>query len=457
VWHCYNPPMTQPQTEEQKPAESAEESAESPRAYTGYTYIQTVEGISEYRLKKNGLTVLVKEDRSAPVATVTVTYLAGSAHEVLGHTGVAHMLEHMMFKESENFRRKDKRDINHVLDKRGAMLNATTWNDRTKYYECVGVEHVETAIALEADRMRRAIIEDKELQPEKVVVRNEFEIGQNNPIQILYDEMSAVAYQAFPYHHDTIGYLSDIKGYTVEELKNFYNTYYHPNNAVVSVIGAISEKEALGLVKEHLGVYEAKKGLVSEILTEEPMQTGERRVRVKRTGKMALVGVAHKKPGASHKDTPALQVLSAMLGDGKASILNRALIDTGMATSVEMDVHPFRYESLFMTFVTLTPETSHEDVERSVKNIYMDITKKGVSEEVLARAKARLKAKYTFDTEGTMSLSDWVSEAVAMGDWTLAFSIPKRIADVSVRDVKRVAKKYLKDDTCTVGYYEAVK
>lgn len=434
---------------------AAAEAAAGP-SYTGYEYIKTVEGISEYRLKKNGLTVLVKEDATAPVATVTITYRAGSSHEVLGHTGVAHMLEHMMFKESENFRRKDKRDINHMLDKRGAVLNASTWNDRTKYHECIGVEHVETAIALEADRMRRAILEDTELKPEKVVVRNEYEIGQNNPLRVLYTDLYAAAFQAFPYHHDTIGYLSDIKGYTTEELKMFYDTYYHPNNAILSIIGAVSEKEILGFVREHFGAHEAKKELSSEILTEEPPQTGERRVCLKRPGNISLFGVAHKKPGAAHKDIPVLLVLEAILGGGKASMLHRALVDSGMATAIETESHPFRYESLFVSLVILTPETKHEEGERVVKETYAKIAKKGVSEETLKRAKARLKAKYAFAMEGTMGLSDVVSEAAAFGDWTLAFTLLEKMEEVSVADVRRVARKYFKDDTCTVGYYKAL-
>ncbi len=454
---CYTFLMTQSQDKEKvKEGAAAKTSAAAPeRTYLGYEYIKTVEDIVEYRLKKNGLTVLVSEDHTAPIATVTVTYMAGSVHEVLGHTGVAHMLEHMMFKESENFRRKDKRDINNMLDKRGALLNASTWNDRTNYYECIGAEHVETAIALEADRMRRAILEDKELQPEKVVVRNEYEIGQNDPIRVLYGELYATAFQVFPYHHDTLGHLSDIKGYSVGELKTFYNTYYHPDNATVSVVGAISEKEALGFVREHFGVHEKSKESFPQIDAEEPLQTGERRIRVKRQGSVNMVGVAHKKPGASHKDIPVLLVLSAILGDGKASVLHRALIDSGMATEVEVGAHPFRYESLFMSFATLTPETTHDDVERIIKDTYTEIAKKGVSEEVLERAKARLKAKYAFEMEGTMGVTGAVSEAAAVGDWTLAFTFPESVADVSVRDVKRVAKKYLKDDTCTVGYYEA--
>ncbi len=440
--------MTQSETEVQKDV--------PPREYSGYTYVKTVEGVSEYRLKKNGLTVLVKEDSTAPVATATVTYMAGSAHEVLGHTGVAHMLEHMMFKESEDFRRKDKRDINHMLDKRGALLNASTWNDRTNYYECVGVEHVETAIALEADRMRHAILEEKELQPEKVVVRNEYEIRENDPSTVLLEGLYTVAFQAFPYHHSTIGWLSDIKGYTVDELKAFYDAYYHPNNATVSIIGAISEKEALTLVRDYFGVYEKSKSVSSDILVEEPAQVGERCMRVKRKGSINMVGVAHKKPGATHKDMATLQVLSALLGDGKASVFHRALIDTGMATSIEMDAHPFRYESLFVTMATITPGTAHGDVEKNIRNVYTSLAKKGVSEEELSRAKARLKAGYAFGTEGTMRLSDMVSEAIAGGDWTLAFTLPKKVQEVSVRDIKRVAKKYLNDDTCTVGYYEAI-
>ena len=421
----------------------------------GFEFIRSCGGITEYRLKKNGLRVLIKEDRFAPVATLMVTYLVGSVDEVTGITGIAHMLEHMMFKESKGFRRRDKKDINELLDKKGARLNASTWTDRTNYYETVAVAFLEDAIALEADRMRHAILDAKELASEMVVVRNEFEIGQNDPLRVLHMDIYATAFQAYPYHHDTIGWLSDINGYTVEKLQHFYDTYYYPNNAIVSVVGDIDMIKTLTLIKKYFGVHAASPHDIPRVTMEEPLQEGQRRTSLYRKGTVNMVGVSFKKPGALHKDIPALITLGNILADGNASLLHRALVDTGLASDISIDAHPFHNESVFVVYVTVAPDVAHETIEKTVFDIIERIKTEGVSQKEVDRAKNRFAASVAFERTGTASCSSGLCEAIAGGDWTLFIDIPKAVAKVTPGDIVRVAQTYLTERHSTIGYYHA--
>ena len=207
--------------------------------YNNFKFIKTSEGIDEFILSKNGLTVLLLEDHAAPVATVMVTYHVGSRNEAIGYTGSTHLLEHLMFKGSKNYNKEKGTAIWTELQSIGAQINATTLNDRTNYFEVVPSEHLEKAIAIEADRMRNAFLRDKDRQPEMTVVRNEFERGENSPFDVLDKNIWATAYQAHPYHHSTIGWRSDIENISTARLKEFYNTYYWPNNATVTIIGDI--------------------------------------------------------------------------------------------------------------------------------------------------------------------------------------------------------------------------
>lgn len=262
----------------------------------GFEFIKESGGIKEYRLIGNGLTVLSMEDHSAPVVTFMVTYRVGSRNEAIGHTGATHLLEHLMFKGSMNYSKDNSKTIWKVLQDVGAVLNATTWFDRTNYFELLPSEHLEKAISIEADRMRHALLRDEDRQPEMTVVRNEFERGENDPFEVLDKNIWATAYQAHPYHHATIGWRSDIENVSTERLKQFYDTFYWPNNATVSVIGDAEEEASLDLVMKHFGSIGRPKHPVPDMYTAEPKQEGQRRVVLKRAGEVPIIGVAHKSP-----------------------------------------------------------------------------------------------------------------------------------------------------------------
>ncbi|MFZ2500812.1 MAG: pitrilysin family protein, partial [Minisyncoccia bacterium] len=209
----------------------------------GITFIRELEGIQEYRLDANGLRILLSPDANAPVAGFMVTYHVGSRNETIGHTGATHLLEHLMFKGSENFNKEKGNTVWEILETKGALINASTWNDRTNYFEVVPKEYLPIAIALEADRMRRARIYEEDRKSEMTVVLNEYERYENNPTEALEKQIWALAYEAHPYHHSTIGWRSDIEHMSIERLKQFYDDFYWPDNATVSVVGGFDTAE----------------------------------------------------------------------------------------------------------------------------------------------------------------------------------------------------------------------
>ena len=256
------------------PTQAADTSASVP----GFKYVRTVGSISEYTLESNGLTVLLKPDRSAPVVTFMVTYRVGSRNEVTGTTGATHLLEHLMFKGSDAFNDGKGNSVKQYLETVGGNYNATTWLDRTNYYAVVGKEFLEGYVAIEADRMRNLWLREDDRQREMTVVRNEFEQGENDPDQALDVEINAAAIIAHPYHHSTIGWRSDIENVPIEKLRAFYDTFYWPDNATVSVIGDFEPAAALNLIKKYYGPFPRSPQPIPTIYTAEPEQPGERRV-----------------------------------------------------------------------------------------------------------------------------------------------------------------------------------
>ena len=211
--------------------------AQCPVTIDGFDFVEESGGIFEYRLASNGLQVLLLPQPVVPVVAFMVTYRVGSRNEVTGLTGATHMLEHLMFKGTEKFNRKLNNSVFNVLQSVGAQVNATTWYDRTNYYELLPKDYLPLAIEIEADRMRGALINEEDLESERTVILNEFDRGKNDPVRNLYDSVWSTAFVAHPYHHPTIGWRSDIENATVKGLRHFYDTYYRPDNATVSVLG----------------------------------------------------------------------------------------------------------------------------------------------------------------------------------------------------------------------------
>ena len=421
--------------------------------FPGFKFVKSSGGIEEYTLQKNDLTVLVLEDHSAPVATFMVTYHVGSRNEAIGYTGSTHLLEHLMFKGSRNFNKEKGTAIWTELQNIGAQINATTWNDRTNYFEVVPSEHIEKAIAIEADRMRFAFLRDEDRQPEMTVVRNEYERGENSPFDVLDKNIWATAYLAHPYHHSTIGWRSDIENISTERLQEFYHTYYWPNNATATIIGDFNKGEALALIKNYFGEHNASKNNIPEMYTEEPEQEGPRRTAVKRAGQTGVVGVGHKTQEGLHEDTYAFQLLGKILSEGKTSRFYKTIVDRGLATSLIMYDFPLKDNGMFITYIFLTPDTDHQTVEDIVLEEYKKIINGGVTKEEIARAKAQTRASVAFSRDGSYAVASALNEAIAIGDWTFYTTFMDHIEKVSTKDIQRVAKKYLVEEKSTTGWF----
>ncbi|MFQ6673151.1 MAG: M16 family metallopeptidase [Fidelibacterota bacterium] len=418
-----------------------------------FEFVRSSGGIKEYRLKNNGLTVLLMEDHAAPVVTFMVTYRVGSRNEAVGYTGATHLLEHLMFKGSRNFNRNNGKTIWNVLQSVGAVINATTWLDRTNYFELLPSEHLELAVQIEADRMRRALLRDEDRQPEMTVVRNEFERGENDPFEALDKNIWATAYQAHPYHHATIGWRSDIENVSTERLRQFYDTFYWPNNATVTIIGDFQPEDVMALVDKHFGPLSPPPHEIPIVYTREPKQEGPRRVMVKRAGETGIVGVAHKSPEGLHSDTYALQVLAKILSWGKTSRFYRSIVDRGLATEVFVWGHPLHDNGLFIAYAFLTPEADPHEVEALIVGEYDEIKQKGVTRDELERTKAKIRADTAFSRDGSYSVASNLNEAIGIGDWTFYTNFLENMEKVTGEDVVSVARTYLTEQQRTTGHF----
>lgn len=422
----------------------------------GFDHVETLAGITEVRLRANGLQILLLPQAAAPVATFMVTYRVGSRDERTGLTGATHFLEHLMFKGTERFNKARGTSIFNVLQRVGAQVNATTWNDRTNYYELLPREHLPLALEIEADRMRGALIDPEEVDRERTVILNEFDRGENEPMRKLYQAVWSTAYIAHPYHHPTIGWRSDIESATSEGLRHFYDTYYWPNNATLSIIGDFDVRDTLEAVMDRFGGIPSAPTPLPEVHTREPEQQGERRVTLRMAGQLGALMLAYKSPSAMEEDSDALNVLAMALSSGKSSRLYRRLTDTGLVSSVSAVASRFRDPGLFYCYALLSGEATHDQVEAALRAELERVKEEGVAEAELQRARSKLKAQTAFARDGSFSLASQLNEAIAAGDWRLFATFLERIEAVTADDVRRVAQTYCVDDRCTVGRYVPV-
>jgi zinc protease len=437
----------------------------------GIEFVAEEEGVREFALA-NGMKLLLAENRVAPVATLMVLYRVGSRNEAVGHTGSTHLLEHMLFKGTPTFNKERRTQVAATLQKVGADFNATTWYDRTNYFETVPSDALELAVHLEADRMRNSFIADEDRRSEMTVVRNELERGQNEPTMVLDEAVYATAFREHPYHHPTIGWRSDVENVPTARLKEFYDTFYHPNNATVIVVGDFEESGTLELIQTYFGAVPASSSPIPEVYTEEPRQQGERRLVVRRAGELPLVQVAFRTPAALGQDTvlsnaelarraaapPAsndiypLAVLSALLANGVTSRLYQALVETGLAVSVDARVDQFRDPGLFSIYATAAPDVEAARVEEVIHAELARASEELKAEEV-EKAKRQIAAQVAYERDGTHNVASQMSEAEAVADWRFYNSYAKSVARVTTEDVRRAAAAYFKEDARTVGHF----
>ncbi len=419
----------------------------------GVTHLRTLDGIEEYTLESNGLRVLLMPMEDLPVATVMVTYAVGSRNEGPGTTGATHILEHMMFKGTEKFRTEDGTDYSSQMERIGARSNATTWFDRTNYFATLPSEHVPLAVEIEADRMRNLLIREADLASEMTVVRNEYERGENNPVRTLLKEIYGVAFLAHPYSHPTIGWLSDIEATSPEKLRAFYDTFYWPDNATLSVIGGFDRTETLRAIERYYGPIPRSPGGIPAVETTEPEQSGPRRVTIRRAGQLGVVATAYKAPEGTHADWAALSVVEQILAADKTGRLYRALEDPGLATATFTHAPMLRDPGLFLLAAYLAPETGHAEAEEVLRRVIEEVAAEGVTAEEVARAKSVLRAQTLYGRDGPYAIAGSLNEAIAMGDWTSYLLLPEMIGAVTADDVRTVAARYFREASSTTGWF----
>lgn len=422
-------------------------------APVGVEHVLTLDDIEEYRLSSNGLGILLMPNEGLPVATVMVTYKVGSRNEVTGTTGATHILEHMMFKGTEKFNSAEGSDYSSQMERIGARANATTWFDRTNYYATMPSEYVSMTIELEADRMRGLLIREEDLASEMAVVSNEYERGENSPVRTLIKELFATAYMAHPYSHPTIGWRSDIESTSIEKLREFYDTYYWPENAVITVIGGFDKVETLAAIAEQYGKVPSAPQAIPAVETTEPEQLGPRRVTIKRAGQVGVVMLGYKVAEGRHEDWAALTLLQQILGADKTGRLYRALEDKGKANATFTFAPQLHDPSLFIFGAYLTPEATHEEAEAVILKEIETLISGGVDLDELARAKSVIQAGTFYGRDGPYGIADQINENIAMGDWSAYVNLPKSIQAVSADVLKEVARKYFIESNCTTGWF----
>lgn len=411
--------------------------------------VTTVEGITEYRLQ-NGLRVLLFPDPSKQTITVNVTYLVGSKHENYGETGMAHLLEHLVFKGTPKHP-----NIPQELTEHGARPNGTTWTDRTNYFETFNAteENLQWALDLESDRMVNSFISKKDLDSEMTVVRNEFEAGENNPFRVLSQRVMSTAYLWHNYGKSTIGSRADLENVPIERLQAFYKKYYQPDNAVLTIVGKIDEAKTLDMVNKAFGVIPKPARTIDQTYTLDPPQDGERTVTLKRVGDIQLGMAAYHVPAGSHPDFAAVQVLAEVLGSHPSGRLYKALVDSKKATSSGAYVYQWKEPGLLMSYAQVLKDKSLEDAMNTLRKTIDELPANPPTKEEVERAKNEILKQIELMFNSSERIGLTLSEAIGAGDWRLLFLSRDRVREVTVDDVKRVAAQYLKPDNRTTGMF----
>ena len=411
-----------------------------------------VEGICEYTLG-NGLRVLLFPDASKPTVTVNLTYGVGSQHENYGETGMAHLLEHLLFKDTPTHA-----DIPGEMKKRGIDFNATTSLDRTNYYASfpANAATLDWVLGLEADRMLHSSVARKDLDSEMTVVRNELERNENNPGGILMQRVRSTAFLWHNYGNNTIGARSDVENMPIERLQAFYRTWYRPDNATLIVAGRIDPATTLATVATHFRKLAKPTIPLRAFHTTDPAQDGERSVTVRRSGDIQLVAAAYHTPAGAHPDNPALVVLDSVLGHVPSGRLHKALVEGKLAAGVGSGNDSLRDPGLLLAIAALPKDG---DAAKAESVLLAQVEQVGgtpgtpITQAEVDAARERIGNAYELNYTNVNAVALGLSEAVAAGDWRLYFVRRDAIDKVTAADVNRVARTYLKASNRTLGRF----
>ena len=410
--------------------------------------VASVEGVTEYRLA-NGARVLLYPEPSRPTVTVNMTVLVGSRHEGYGESGMAHLLEHLVFKGTPNFPNVPK-----ALRDHGASFNGTTNVDRTNYFETLPAtdENLEFGIQLESDRLVNSFVKREDLLSEFTVVRNEFERGENSPAGVLGQRVHAAAYEWHNYGKSTIGNRSDIERVPIDNLQAFYKKYYQPDNCVLIVAGKFDEAKALALCQKYLGAIPKPERKLDVTYTEEPPQDGERTVVLRRVGTVGSVAAAYHIPSASHRDWAPLSLMAGIVSQSPNGRLHKALVESKLTTGAFARADNAHDPGLF--FASAQAEAAQLDAARdALLKVMESLGEVPFTADEVEKAKLRSKRNFEGLPANASGMAMALSSASALGDWRLLFVQRDRLADVTAADVNRVAKTYFQKHNRTVGVF----
>ena len=417
------------------------------------TQTASVEGITEYELE-NGLKVLLFPDNSSQTITVNITYKVGSRHEGYGEKGMAHLLEHLVFKGTPNHP-----DIPKELSARGARPNGTTWYDRTNYFETFNAtdDNLDWALDLEADRMVNSYIAKKDLESEFSVVRNEFESGENSPVGVLMQKVISASFLWHNYGKSTIGNRSDIERVPIENLKAFYKKFYRPDNAVLMVTGKFETDKTLALIEKKFADIKNPDAPIRDIPTIEPPQDGEKRVTLSRAGDLQVLSTLYHTPAGADEDFSALAIVENVLTSQPSGRLYKALVDGKKASSL-WSFSPFTKEPSFMYFnVDVPSDKSLMEAEKTMLAVFDGLAENPITEEELKRAKANLMKQMDQINRNSSYLGTYMSEFIGAGDWRLSFIHRDRIEAMTLDKVNAALKKYFIKTNRTIGNFIPTK
>lgn len=411
--------------------------------------LNELEGITEYRLE-NGLQVLLFPDQTKETVTVNVTYRVGSKHENYGETGMAHLLEHLVFKGTPKHK-----DIPAELSAAGARPNGTTWTDRTNYYETFAAtdENINWALSMESSRMVDSFIAKEDLDSEMTVVRNEFESGENDPFRVTLQKMASVAYDWHNYGKSTIGARTDLENVPIDRLKAFYKKYYQPDNATLIVAGKFNYEDMIKLVEQYFAPIPKPTRVLPTLYTRDPAKSGERSVTVRRVGDTQLVGAAYHIPAGSHPDYAAIEVLNQVYGDTPSGRLHKDLVENKLASVTYGFNFQWQDPGLSMYFAVVDKADDIAKTSDALLSTVESAKSKPITQDEVDRVKRNLLKNIELSFNSSERIALQLSEWLAMGDWRLYFLHRDRIENVNLEDVQRVAEKYFVRNNRTLGQF----
>ncbi|MBI4264450.1 MAG: insulinase family protein [Acidobacteria bacterium] len=413
----------------------------------------------------NGLRVLVQEMHTAPLASVWCWYRVGSKDETTGLTGISHWVEHMNFKGTTNIPR-DK--VKGIIEQFGGYWNGYTWIDQTTYTETATREALDRMLFIESERMASCLYDPVDCESERTVIIAELQGGENDPDTLLDQELMAAAFRAHPYRHPTIGWLSDLQSMTREDLYGHYRRFYVPNNATLVIVGDVDTSDAMKDVVRHFGGI-APGDVGRRAHTKEPAQLGERRVTVSREGTTGYVKLGYHAPAVGDADFFPMLALDAVLTGAKgvnvwasfrtpppqrSARLYRALVNTGLASSVMGNLVPTAEPFLYTISITVTQGTALARVEEAARAELERVGAHGITEPELLKARKQLVARLVFENDSITNVGHQLGYFETVASWRLCGRLRERIEDVTAEQVAAAAAARLKASSLTVGWYE---